>query len=31
MGAYGLGQEPVTGCCEHSNEPLHFIRGSVFE
>jgi hypothetical protein len=35
MGGYGwdsssLGQEPVVGCCEHSNELSCSIRGGEF-
>jgi len=26
----GLGQGPVPGSCEHSNVPLHSIKGRAF-
>jgi hypothetical protein len=26
MDAYGLGHGPVTGTCEHNNEPSGFIK-----
>jgi hypothetical protein len=30
LDASGSGQEPVTGCCEHGNEPSGSIKGVKF-
>jgi hypothetical protein len=27
LDSYGLGYGPVTGCCEHCNEPTGSIKG----
>jgi hypothetical protein len=30
LDACGSGQGPVTGCCEHGNEPSGFNKGGEF-
>jgi hypothetical protein len=31
MDAYDLGQGPVVGSCEHSNEPSGSMKGTKFD